>query len=182
VTVLRPYPDSTGTVLRQYCDSIVTVSRQYRDTTETVNTHYESHHSVDTVPVVIAGVGASACVVRHFSCVPIQAEELKAPVIIASSLCLLHTVQVGMTSRKAVLEGESICGADDDEDEKDVSGLVHLKLHLEGGLQMHHSPNQPRRQSCSFFLFCSERIEKLVTCQPFEMGNCIQTPTAVAPG
>ena len=24
-------------------------------------------------------VSASACVVRHFSCVPIQAEELKAP-------------------------------------------------------------------------------------------------------
>merc|ERR1711936_1060306 len=80
-------------------------------------------------------MGAGACVIGHFSGVPSQAEELKAPVIIASGLCLCHAVQVSVTSRIAVLESESICGGDEDEDKKDVSDLVHLKLHFNAGFR-----------------------------------------------
>ena len=35
-----------------------------------------------------------------------------------------------------VLESESICGGDEDEDKKDVSDLVHLKLHFNAGFRL----------------------------------------------
>ena len=50
------------------------------------------------------------------------------------TICFLTLVCFNRSSPLSpVLQGEPICGADNDEDEKDVSDLVHLKLHLEGG-------------------------------------------------